>query len=339
MAVTIKDIATKAGVSAATVSRVLTNKEGFFGDNTAKKVRDAAKELGYRKNTSAMELVTKKSRDLAVIVNTTKTNFSNHIIDGIQKSAFEKDLNVIILYAGDTDSERQKRAIDTVIERPVMGILLLSVNLAKDNLELLQSTDIPFCFVSISLDGRKVPFICSDDYQVGYLATKYLLDHGHENIGLAGLDYTNAITGILRRQGYLKALAEADITPKDEWIAEGDFSYEAGISSMKRFGADTELTAVLAGSDWAAIGVMNQARSFGLSVPQDLSVMAIDGTELCEVVQPQLTSVTQHFFDMGVAGVNWLVQAEHPVRKEITPIEIVSRNSVTDISNNISKYK
>ncbi|MCH4009155.1 LacI family DNA-binding transcriptional regulator [Companilactobacillus sp.] len=328
MVATIKDIAQKTGVSAATVSRVLTNKEGFFGDKTAKKVRDAAKELGYRKNTSAMELVTKKSNDLAVIVNATKTNFSNAIIDGIQEMAFPQNLNVIILYAGDEDSERQRRAINTVVERSVMGVLLLSVDLAPKNLELLQSANIPFCFLSISLDGRNLPFISSDDYQIGYQATKYLLDRGHTKIGLAGLEFERTITGVLRLKGYHQALLDAGVEPKSEWTSLGDYSYEAGQKSMTDYGAKTELTAVVCGSDWVAIGVMNQARSFGLAVPDDLSIVAIDGTNLCEIVQPQLTSVTQSFYDMGVAGVNWLLDSKKRVDQKITPITINERESV-----------
>ncbi|AKP67910.1 LacI family DNA-binding transcriptional regulator [Companilactobacillus ginsenosidimutans] len=334
MAATIKDIALKAGVSAATVSRVLTNKEGFFGDKTAKKVRDAAKELGYRKNTSAMELVTKKSNDLAVIVNATKTNFSNSIIDGIQETAFPENLNVIILYAGDEDSERQKRAINTVVERSVMGVLLLSVDLAPENLEILQSANIPFCFLSISLDERNLPFISSDDFQIGYQATKYLIDQGHTKIGLAGLDYQHTITGTLRLNGYKKALSDAKIKFDEDWLSEGDYSYEAGKNTMSKYTAKTNLTAVVCGSDWAAIGVMNEARSLGLSVPENISIVAIDGTELCKIVQPQLTSVTQSFYEMGVSGVNWLLNKETRTEQSITPIEIHSRQSVRRLTMN-----
>lgn len=328
MAATIKDIAKQAGVSPATVSRVLANKEGFFGAKTAEKVRAAARELGYRKNTAAMELVTQTSHDLAVIVNTTKTNFSSQIIDGIQATAFPADLNVIMLYAGDADSERQRRALNTVIERSVMGILLLSVDLAPENLALLQSTEIPYCFLSISFGGPQMPFITSDDRQVGYQATQYLLQQGHRRIGLAAIDTQVSLTGKLREAGYRQALDEAGITPDADWIYPGDYSYAAGQAAMRAYGARPSVTAVLAGSDMAAIAVVNQARIFGLRVPDDLSVMGIDGTELCDIVQPPLTSLTQSFYDMGVAGVRRLLAKTGPKRQEFTPIRVVPRASV-----------
>jgi len=331
MAATIKDIARLAGVSPATVSRVLANKEGFFGAKTADKVHAAARQLGYRKNTAATELVTQTSHDLAVIVNTTKTNFANQIIEGIQATAFPADLNVIILYAGDSDAERQRRALNTVIERSVMGILLLSVNLAPDNLTLLQSTEIPFCFLSISFADAAVPFITSDDRQVGYQATQYLIRQGHRRIGLAAVDTVGSMTGRLRLAGYHQALVEAGITPEADWVQPGDYSYAAGQTAMRTYGRKTPLTAVLAGSDMAGIGVMNQARTLGRQVPTELSVMSIDGTELCEIVQPTLTSLTQNFYDMGVAGVQRLLAPTPPRKPEITPIQVVARGSVQPI--------
>lgn len=328
LATTIKDIAKMAGVSAATVSRVLANKEGFFGSSTAKKVREAAAKLGYRKNTSATELVTRKSHDLAVIVNATKTNFSNHIIDGIQAAAFPKDLNVIILYAGDFDAERQRRAINTAVNRSVMGILLLSVEVNDDNLDLLKSAQIPFCFLSISETDESLPFITSDDEEVGYLATKYLYQQGHRNIGIAGINYKNAITGELRLHGYKRALKEFKLQENTDWISAGDYSYESGELAMSTYGRNTKLTGIIAGSDMAAIGIMNQARSLGLSVPDDISIVAIDGTELCEIVQPQLTSVSQSFYEMGTLGVDWLLNKDKKVTKTITPIKVIERQSV-----------
>ena len=330
MGVTIKDIAKQAGVSPATVSRVLANKAGFFGAQTAQKVRQTAKELGYRKNTAATELVTQRSHDLAVIVNTTKTNFATQIIEGIQATAFPADLNVIILYAGDGDAERQRRALETVIERSVRGILLLSVDLAPENLALLQSTEIPYCFLSISFEGPKMPFITSDDWQVGYQATKYLLERGHRRIGLAAVDTQVSITVQLREAGYRQALAEAGITPRPAWIHPGDYSYPAGQAAMQAYGAHPDVTAVLAGSDLAGIGVMNQARMLGLMVPVDLSVMSVDGTDLCDIVQPQLTSLTQSFYDMGVAGVKRMLATETPQPQRFTPIQVVARDSVVD---------
>lgn len=330
MAATIKDIAKLAGVSTATVSRVLANKTAFFSETTAAKVQAAAAELGYQKNTAAAELVTRRSNVIAAIVNSTKTNFANQIIEGIQAEAYRHGLNVIILYAGDADPVQQKRALMTVIERPVMGVLLLSVDLAPGNLTLLQEAQLPYCFLSISFDGERLPFITSDDWQVGYQATQALLNRGHRRIGLAGVD-SDFHTGRQRVLGYTQAMKDAGITPEADWIQLGNYSYAAGQAAMQAYGSQTTLTAVIGASDMAAIGVLNQARDLGLLVPADLSIIAIDGTELCRLVQPQLTSVSQNFYEMGIAGVQQLRSTENLPQK-ITPIKLVPRQSVQTLA-------
>lgn len=329
MGATIKDIAKLAGVSPGTVSRVLANKTGFFSAQTGEKVRAAAKELGYQKNTAAAELVTRQSNVIAAIVNSTKTNFASPIIEGIQAEAHLHDLNVIIVYAGDDDPEQQRRALTTVIERPVRSILLLSVDLSADNLQLLQSAQIPFCFLSISFDDIQVPYITSDDWQVGYQATQTLLQRGHRGIGLAGVD-SDFHTGRQRVSGYRQAMQEAGIRVQPAWVQLGDYSYAAGQQAMQAYGADTAITAVIGASDMAAVGVLNQARSLGLQVPTDLSILAIDGTTICDLVQPALSSISQNFYEMGVAGVRQ-VSAPDDTSQKITPIKLVERQSIRQL--------
>lgn len=138
MVATIKDIARKTGVAASTVSRVLGNKQSGYSQATAAKVRAAAKELGYKRNQAAVELVKQRSNIIATVVSSVKTSFSGQIIDGIQSEAIKHGLNLIIIYSNSADPVEQRRALMTAIERPVRGILLLSIALSAENLELLQ---------------------------------------------------------------------------------------------------------------------------------------------------------------------------------------------------------
>lgn len=328
MAVTIKDIAKQAGVSPATVSRVLSGQVAFYSEKTAKKVKKIAKKLGYQKNTAAVELVTRRSKVIAVIVSSTKTNFSDQIIDGIQQEAGEHDLNVIILYAGEKDPQMERKALETVIERSVMGILLVAVNLNSVNENLLVNANIPYQFLSITLKNRKLPFITSDDFQIGYQATKYLIDKGHSKIGFAAADL-DSVTGQLRLDGYHQAMADNGLQLNSAWVCDGDFAYEDGVNAMKQYGREPEVTAVIASSDLAAIGVMNQAQDYGLKIPADLAVMSVDGTKLCSIVRPQLTSVTQEFFEMGVRGMQQIIsQPTKAAKSAFTPFKIIARQSV-----------
>ncbi|KRK80605.1 transcription regulator [Companilactobacillus nodensis DSM 19682 = JCM 14932 = NBRC 107160] len=293
-------------------------------------MKAAARELGYKKNQAAVELVKKQSNVIAAVVSSVKTNFAGQIIDGIQSEASKHGYNLIVVYSNSASAEEQRKALLTVIERPVMGILLLSIALSDDNLKMLKESDIPYCFLSMGFDDDR-PFVSSDDMEIGYEATKFLIDKGHRKIGLAAID-KYPYTGRLRLAGYSKALNEANIVPDNSWIQSGDYSYTAGESAMKAYGKDTDLTGIVAASDMAAIGALNEARNLGLRVPDDLSIISIDGTEMCQIVQPQLTSVSQDFYKMGVVGVqrieesvvNKTASKDH---QQLIPVHIYERDS------------
>lgn len=329
--ITIKDIAKKVGVSPSTVSRVLSNKSDFYTPETVKKVKAAAQELGYKKNQSAAELVKQHSNVIAAVVSSVKTNFAGEVIDGIQKEAAKYGYKLIVVYSHSADYAEQRSALMTVIERPVMGIMLLSMALSDDNLALVKESGIPFCFLSMAFDDNR-PFISSDDKKIGYQATKFLIDRGHRRIGLAGID-RYPYTGRLRLLGYRQALSEIGVTPQGDWIQPGDYSYASGLKAMQQYGKKTDLTGIVAASDMVGIGILNQARLFGMKVPDDLSIMSIDGTEMCEIVQPQLTSVSQDFYKMGIAGVQRIRQLDLKEqsaknKQEFLPVKITERSSV-----------
>lgn len=328
MAATIKDIARISGVSPATVSRVLSNQKEFYSEKTAKKVREAAKKLGYQRNTNAVELVTRRSRVIAVLVSSTQTNFSDQILKGIQQQAQVHDLSVMIIFAGENDPKMQAKAIRTVIERSVMGILLVAVDLDPTNDDLLESANIPFIFVSMTLKNSNFPFISSNDFDIGYQAAKYLIGKGHKEIGFAATDL-HSFVGNLRYEGYWDAMRDNHLPFKNDWICDGHFTYDDGINAMKHYGKDTELTAVIASSDLTGIGILNQATNYGLKVPDRLAILTIDGTQLCDIVRPQLSSVTQSFFEMGVKGLDMLVsESIKDFYSLYTQIKIVERQSV-----------
>lgn len=109
----------------------------------------------------------------------------------------------------------------------------------------------------------------------------------------------------------------------------GHFTYEDGVNAMEHYGPQTELTAVIASSDLAGIGILNQATNYGMKVPDRLAILTIDGTQLCDIVRPKLSSVTQSFFEMGANGMDMLVSDSFKEFYSMyTPIRIVERQSV-----------
>lgn len=322
---TIKDIAAKTGFSIATVSRVLAKKQGTYSDKTQERILKVAKDLGYRKNTLAMELVKKKTDVIAVIVNVTPTNFSSGIIDGIQQRATEIGLQVIILYAGNRNTELQHQAIVTALERTVSGILLMAIEPDKADLQLLTESKTPFCFVSINLADERVKSVSSDNYQAAYLATKYLISHGHLTIGLAGIDHYH--TGSQRLAGYQAALKDYSIHGQAEWVQPGDYSYQAGYNVFNAY-QELGITGVVAASDMTAAGLQKAAQESNVKLPGALSVVSIDGTLICDIATPALTSVTQNFVQIGIESVNCLVGKS---ATRLVPVTLVERESVATI--------
>lgn len=320
---TIKDIAARSGVSIATVSRVLSQKTGTYSEKTQAKILRIAKELGYRKNTAAVELVKKRSAVIAVILNATPTNFSTGVIDGIQKRASELGQGVIILYAGNRDAQMLHKAVVTALERTVSGILLTAIEPDDADLTLLKNSGIPFCFVSLYLNQPKILSVSSNNESITSQAVDYLVEQGHTAIALAGIDEYH--TGTQRIAGYEAGLKAHGIATS--CIKYGDYSYESGRKLLQEF-LPLKVTAIITASDMIAAGILNAAQEVGIRVPEDLSLVSIDGTIICNITTPGLTSVTQDFYRIGSRSVDQVMG--HDV-ETFVPVKIEKRGSVKQL--------
>lgn len=323
---TIKDIAQRANVSTATVSRVLAKKEKSYRPETAAKIEAIAKELGYKKNLAAAELAAHSSKLIAVILNNTQTNFSDDIIAAIQAETDKVGYQMFILYAGNHDSRLLNQAISVALERHVAGILLVATSLDDQAASTLIASNTPCRLVSVydEDDPRytNFSFISSNNERIGYLAAKYLIDRGHQRIGLAGIDHSS--TGKQRLRGYQRALIEQGLAPRLEWVKYGDYSFGPQQNILHAL-ANEKLDAIITASDMVAIGLIKEARLLNIKIPEDLSLVSIDGTFLCEITLPTITSVTQDFYQMGLVAVRSLLQDDGSC---FIPVHITPRHSV-----------
>lgn len=324
---TIKDIAQRAHVSTATVSRVLSKKEKSYRPETAAKIEAIAKELGYKKNLAAAELAANSSKLIAVILNNTQTNFSNDIIAAIQAETDRAGYQMFILYAGNHDSRLLNQAISMALERHVAGILLVATSLDDQAATTLRETSTPCRLVSVydQTDPRYTgfKFVSSDNEQIGYLAADYLIKHGHHRIGLAGIDHSS--TGEQRLRGYQRAFYEHHLPLQSDWVEYGDYSFGPQQGILKPL-IGQKLDAVITASDMVAVGMIKEARLFNINIPDDLSIVSIDGTFLCDITIPTITSVTQDFYQMGLFAVKSLLKDQD---SQFIPVSITPRDSVT----------
>lgn len=324
---TIKSIAERAGVSTATVSRALANKNSVIKPATAKRIRQIAQEMGYHKNVGASQLASNINNTIAVIISYNQTNFWNEIIKGILQRAHQVNHQVIIFSAGSNDPQRLMQIVNQALEHQATGILLISGKIDPDQVAILKRSHVPYRLVSIySQRHPEQRFISSDNVAIGEEATNYLLKKGHHKIGIVGIDHSS--TGQQRLFGYQKAMTAAQLTIDPHWVCYGDYSYQNGQDLFPQLRGHG-LTAVVAGSDMIACGLIKMANQAGLRVPDQLSIICIDGSSICEIATPALTSITQDFFQMGVKSVDNLLNDEQSI---FIPTKLVERASVKQLN-------
>lgn len=327
MKATIKDVAKAANVSTATVSRVLANKKGTYRESTAKVVRQAADQLGYRRNISASQLAANETSTIAIIINDTKTNFWQIVLDGIQEAIEKLKRDSIIFYAGNNDSAKLTAAINAALSRPIAGILLVAAKANAQQLKVLDQSGLPYRFVSIyGGNDNSAKYTSSNNFDIARRATQYLVKRGHRRIGLVGIDQTST-TAQQRLLGYRQVMDGAGVVVEPGWVQYGDYSFENGQQLFRQV-HQQQLTAVVAASDMTAAGIIKAAHQAGLSLPEELSIISIDGTFICDITAPQLTSVSQNFHLMGYQSVANLLADDDSA---FIPVEIVERQSVQSL--------
>jgi LacI family transcriptional regulator len=319
---TIKNIARAAGVSTATVSRALAYKNNLK-PATAKRIRQIAQEMGYHKNVAASQLASNITNTIAVIINYTQTDFWIGILNGILHRARELNHQVITFYAGDNDSRRLTQTVNEALEHQANGILMISGKMEQEQFEILSTAHMPYRLISIyNPEHPEHRYVSSNNVKIGEQATNYLIKRGHRRIGLVGID--RYLTGQQRLFGYQRAMTAAGLPINPHWIHYGDYSYQDG---KKLFSAiqDSSVTAVVAGSDMIGAGLIKAATQAGWRLPEQLSIISIDGSDTCELTTPELTTVSQDFYQMGLTSVDNLLQ-DQPAT--FIPTTLIERDSV-----------
>lgn len=295
---TIKDVAQKANVSIATVSRVLNNLTGY-SDKTKQKVNQAIKELGYQPNAIARGLINKRTQTIGVMFPKVSSAFSSDLLHGIDEYAHDSNYSVVVCNT-DNDGKRTMKYLQLLREKQVDGIIFSSEVLNKEYYEVLESMKIPVVLVSSKTDFAKVPYVKVDDYQAVYDAIQFLIAKGHRKIAMISGTKGDPIAGTPRVQGYRKALEASGIAFDSSLLVYGDFSFESGGRAMEAILRKAgEATAVFAASDEMAIGALSAALKHGLNVPEDISIMGYDDLKPAQMVTPPLTTVRQPLYEMG----------------------------------------
>lgn len=333
---TIRDVAKKANVSVATVSRVLNDQEGY-SQKTKQNVLEAIKELEYKPNAIARGLANKSTKTIGVLVPDVSTMFLSKILNGIEINAHQKDYSVIVCNTGIL-GERTIDYLNILSEKRVDGLIIVSLPIKNEYNEAISSMNVPCILVSTMSYRYQLPYIKVDDRQAAYKATQFLIEKGHKKIAMISGTKDEVIAGKSRVDGYMDALRDYDLNIDETLVKYGDFSYKSGIKCMEELLQEgiEKFTAIFAASDDMAVGALSIAYHRGIKVPDDLSIIGYDNTQIAEMSIPPLTTLAQPFYEMGEKAVEKLVhmiESKEKVESIIIPHSIVERSTVRNIDN------
>jgi LacI family transcriptional regulator len=307
MNVTIYDVAREANVSMATVSRVV-NGNPNVKPATRKKVLEVIERLGYRPNAVARGLASKKTTTVGVIIPDISSTFFAELARGIEDIATMYKYN-IILSNSDQNKEKELHLLNTMLGKQVDGIVFMGGNITPEHVDEFEKSPVPIVLAGSIEESAKIPSVNINYEQAAYDAVLSFIEKGHKQIGIAIGPLHEPINEAKKLAGYKRALSEAGIEYKEELVAEGDYTYDSGIEAFEKLmEASVKPTAIFAGSDEMALGVVHGAEDKGFSVPNDVEVISSDNTRLALMVRPQLTSVVQPLYDIGAVAMRLLTK-------------------------------
>jgi DNA-binding LacI/PurR family transcriptional regulator len=285
----ILSVARRAGVSAATVSRVL-NSSNKVREDTAARVRVAMQELQYIPNTSARSLRSGKSNLYGLLVSDIRNPFFPDLIEQFESLATQHGIDVTFVNTGYSE-ERLLAGVRRLLERNVDGLAVLTSEVSVSAIEKIRESGSPVVFLnqpSVTGDFRNITV----DYVRGFRdAVEHLRMLGHKRIGFVA-GPPSLSSAVRRRKAFVVAMKACGLTAQEKWIFEGDHKITGGQYAAERiFAMADPPTAVACSNDMTAIGLLQTANRKGRNIPAEFSLIGFDDLFLCEVVHPALTTL------------------------------------------------
>lgn len=339
--ITRKEVAKAAGVSEATVSRVLNN-VGPIAEKTRQKVLQAAKQLNYHPSAIAQRFARQKSGNIGVIlpyvpkVHLFSTYYFSEILSGIGEAVKKHGYDLLLLFRSPEEQLNYEIYFQT---QKIDACIILG---AKDDvnertaLDKLKKADYPFCLVNQQFEDAEFHGIDADHIQGSYDVVKHLIAQGAQRIAFVNgpLHYSNSRD---RLSGYKKALHEEGIKLDSSILFEGNYSHKSGYAFAKDIADISNLDAVFASNDRMAIGLMQGLKELGIIAGQQIALAGYDNSDTSKLIDPQVTTVDVPFFEMGKSAVHNVIEqlagkAIHPCYIKLGT-ELIVRASSTVVDD------
>ena len=329
---TLKDVASAAGVHAATVSRALNPKtRKLVNDETARRVLRAAESLGYTANPIARSLKTAKSRTVGLVIPDLTNPLFPPIVRGLEDVLEPAGYSGLIANT-DNDPEREKSHIDSLRSRHVEGLIVATARMEHPLLAQLHEQGLKMVLVNRRTEGLDLPSITPDDAAGVELAVRHLAGLGHHRILHIGGPHTTS-TGVSRSRAFRAAVRELGLAEDPALLVSCEYwTEEEGADALRRvLDSGTSFTAIVAGNDLLALGCYDVFAERGIACPDDVSVVGFNDMPFLDKLQPPLTSVVVPHHQIGVEAARMLLEAidapDRPARSVLLPLSLAIRGS------------
>lgn len=308
MSVTISDIAKKARVSLATVSRVLNN-SGYVKEETRHRILAAIKEMNYTPSAIARSLSKNENNTIGIIVPDITNTYFGEIIKGVSEIAEKENLN-IILFNTDNYLEKEIRAINLLKEQRIKGIIMTpgfgEEKFNENYVKTITTLNVPIILVSADIKFTKLNGVFVDSIKGGYDATSLLIKEGHTKIGImVGLLGSEPVMD--RLEGYKKALSESNLIYNEKYIYHGDFKLDKAYELTKKILKQKDApTALVVCSNMMTMGVIKAIKEENKEIPKDLAIVGFNKIDLLDIVGVSITYMEDCPVELGRASMEML---------------------------------
>lgn len=327
----IKDIAQLAGVSVATVSRVINN-SGYVKNEKREAVMKVIKEVNYTPNEIAKSLKIQKTNIIGVIVPKISTETASKVVDGITVISKENNYHLLIANTN-LQMEEELNYMKIFTSNLVDGIIIMATIISDEHIKIAKSIDKPIVFIGQKVEG--FTSIVHDDYNAAKAMVNYLIKQGHEKIGFIGVTEKDIAVGKLRKQAFLDALKENNLKVDENIVEIGDFSLESGYKAMGKILKNGKPSAVMSVTDQMAFGAINCIKDNNMSVPEDISITGIGDSKMSRYFIPSLSTVHYNHEEVGRIACNNLINLINTKNNNVQNItlsfDIKIRNTVKSI--------
>ncbi|WFE89878.1 LacI family DNA-binding transcriptional regulator [Roseibium porphyridii] len=326
--VKIKDIAVKAGVAPATVSRALSN-SGLVAEPKLSHIREVAASLGYRPNVVARNLRTQKTMSILVVVRDIGNPFYLNVFKGAESIARAAGYSLLMGNTED-DPKREEEYFEMLNDGHADGMILMTGKLPQDY-ELPKDISDKVVVALEMIDGSNLSHVVIDNEKAAFEAVNHLISLGHTRIGHITGPIPEGMS-VRRLEGYNKAMAAATLPVHQGYIQNGDFSYQSGEeATYKLLDLPHPPSAIFIGNDEMAFGAIRAARNKDIGVPEDISIVGFDDIYLGQAFVPALTTVNQPCLEIGRQAMMQLLAhlsgEKNSTETMIVPTHFVSRET------------